>query len=64
MVVDFIDPAALVALVGEPGVRDIADEVRARVAMVRDTVAAWREAAASRQVTPLVTMVPPPDMPA
>lgn len=39
VVVDFIDPAVLVELTGEPSVRDIADEVRTRFEMVRDTVA-------------------------
>ncbi|HEX6300126.1 MAG TPA: DUF302 domain-containing protein [Acidimicrobiia bacterium] len=46
VVVDFIDPAVLVELAGEPGVRDIADEVRTRFEMVRDTVATVREAVA------------------
>ena len=46
VVVDFIDPAVLVELTGEPSVRDIAEDVRARFEMVRDTVATIREAVA------------------
>jgi uncharacterized protein (DUF302 family) len=46
VVVDFIDPAVLVELTGEPSVRDIADEVRARFEMVRDSIATFTEAVA------------------
>jgi len=46
VVIDFIDPAVLVELAGEPGIRDIADEVRTRFEMVRDTVATVKEAVA------------------
>jgi len=45
VLVDFIDPAVLVEIAGEPGVRDIADEVRTRFEMLRDTVATVREVA-------------------
>jgi len=46
VVIDFIDPEVLVELAGEPGIRDIADEVRTRFEMVRDTVATVTEAVA------------------
>jgi len=46
VVIDFIDPAVLVDLTGEPSVRDIAEDVRSRFEMVRDTVATVREAVA------------------
>ena len=46
VVVDFIDPAVLVELTGVPGVRDVAEEVRRRFEMVRDTVATVRDAVA------------------
>ncbi|HEU4895845.1 MAG TPA: DUF302 domain-containing protein [Acidimicrobiia bacterium] len=39
VMVDFMDPAVLVDLVGETRVHEIAEEVRARLEMVRDTVA-------------------------
>lgn len=39
VIVDFMDPAVLVALVGERRVHEIADEVRTRLEMVRDAVA-------------------------
>jgi uncharacterized protein (DUF302 family) len=37
--VDFMDPAVLVDLVGEQMIHDIAEDVRGRLEMVRDTVA-------------------------
>lgn len=39
VMVDFMDPAVLVELVGEDRVRRIADDVRARLEMVRDALA-------------------------
>jgi uncharacterized protein (DUF302 family) len=39
VMVDFMDPAVLVDLVGETRVHEIAEEVRARLEMVRDVVA-------------------------
>mgnify|MGYP006176987207 CR=1 FL=1 len=39
VMVDFMDPAVLVDLVGETNVHEIAEDVRARLEMVRDTVA-------------------------
>jgi uncharacterized protein (DUF302 family) len=37
--VDFMDPAMVLSLVGEQRVHEIAEEVRTRLEMVRDTVA-------------------------
>jgi uncharacterized protein (DUF302 family) len=39
VVVDFMDPAVMVDLVGEERVHEIAEDVRARFEMVRDTLA-------------------------
>lgn len=39
VVVDFMDPAVMVDLVGEQRVREIAEDVRARFEMVRDAIA-------------------------
>lgn len=39
VMVDFMDPAVLVDLVGESRVHEIAEEVRTRLEMVRDAVA-------------------------
>ena len=39
VVVDFLDPAVIVDLVGEDQIHDIADEVRTRLEMVRDALA-------------------------
>ena len=39
VVVDFMDPAILIGLVGDQPVIDVADDVRARLEMVRDAVA-------------------------
>jgi hypothetical protein len=39
VVVDFMDPAVVLELVGENGIHDIADEVRTRLEMTRDAIA-------------------------
>ncbi len=39
VVVDFMDPAVMIDLVGEKRVHDIADEVRRQLEMARDSVA-------------------------
>ncbi len=39
VVVDFMDPAVVLDLVGENGIHDIADEVRTRLEMTRDAIA-------------------------
>ena len=39
VLVDFMDPAVVLDLVKVPGVRDIADDVRTRLEMVRDALA-------------------------
>jgi len=39
VLVDFMDPAVVLDLVKAPGVRDIADDVRTRLEMVRDALA-------------------------
>ena len=39
VVVDFMDPAVMIDLVGEERVHEIAEDVRARFEMVRDTIA-------------------------
>ena len=39
MLVDFMDPEAVLNLVDKPGIRMVADEVRARLEMVRDSLA-------------------------
>ena len=39
VVVDFMDPAAVLELVKAPGVREVADDVRTRMEQVRDTLA-------------------------
>jgi len=39
VMVDFMDPAVIVDLVGEEKVHEIADEVRTRLEMVRDAIA-------------------------
>lgn len=39
VIVDFMDPAAVLDLVGEEGIHDIADEVRTRLEMTRDAIA-------------------------
>lgn len=45
VMVDFMDPAVLVELVGEERVQRIAEDVRARLEMVRDAVATHSAAA-------------------
>ncbi len=45
VVVDFMDPAVMVDLVGEKRVHEIAEDVRARLEMARDTVATKPSAA-------------------
>lgn len=44
VVVDFMDPAVMVDLVGEKQVHEIADEVRRQLEMTRDTIATTRAA--------------------
>jgi len=39
VIVDFMDPAVVLDLVGEDGIHDIADEVRTRLEMARDAIA-------------------------
>lgn len=39
IMVDFMDPEAVLDLVDKPGIRMVADEVRARLEMVRDSLA-------------------------
>ncbi len=39
VIVDFMDPAVVLDLVGEDGIHDIADEVRTRLEMTRDAIA-------------------------
>jgi uncharacterized protein (DUF302 family) len=39
IMVDFMDPEAVLNLVDKPGIRMVADEVRARLEMVRDSLA-------------------------
>lgn len=39
VVVDFMDPEAVLDLVKAPGVREVADDVRTRMEQVRDTLA-------------------------
>lgn len=39
VLVDFMDPEAVLDLVDKPGIRKVADEVRTRLEMVRDTLA-------------------------
>lgn len=39
VVVDFMDPEAVLELVKAPGVREVADDVRTRMEQVRDTIA-------------------------
>ncbi len=39
VMVDFMDPAVVLDLVGENSIHDIADEVRARLEMTRDAIA-------------------------
>ncbi len=39
VVVDFMDPEAVLDLVQAPGVRQVADDVRTRMEQVRDTIA-------------------------
>lgn len=39
ILVDFMDPEAVLNLVDKPGIRMVADEVRARLEMVRDSLA-------------------------
>lgn len=45
VVVDFMDPAVMVELVGERRVHEIAEDVRARLEMTRDAVATTSAAA-------------------
>jgi uncharacterized protein (DUF302 family) len=45
VMVDFMDPAVLVDLVGEKRVHEIAEDVRARLEMTRDTLATRNAAA-------------------
>ena len=40
--VDFMDPSVILELVGEEAVHDIAEEVRTRLEMTRDTIATTR----------------------
>ncbi len=39
VMVDFMDPEAVLDLVNKPGIRMVADEVRAKLEMVRDSLA-------------------------
>ncbi len=39
VIVDFMDPAAVLALVDNPGIAKVADEVRTKLEMVRDSLA-------------------------
>ncbi|MFV1963088.1 MAG: DUF302 domain-containing protein, partial [Acidimicrobiia bacterium] len=39
VIVDFMDPAVVLDLVGEDEIHDIADEVRTRLEMTRDAIA-------------------------
>ena len=45
VVIDFMDPAVMIDLVGERRVHDIAEDVRARLEMARDAVATRQNAA-------------------
>ncbi len=40
VMVDFMDPAVMLDLVGEEGIHDLAEEVRTRLEMTRDALAA------------------------
>lgn len=44
VVIDFMDPEAVLELVKAPGVREVADDVRTRMEQVRDTLAnGWHD---------------------
>jgi uncharacterized protein (DUF302 family) len=52
IVIDFMDPSVMLELVGEEGVHNVAEEVRTRLEMTRDAIAAASPNA--RQVEPAI----------